>query len=77
MASPVLLNITVDLFAEMGYKYGLSAVLHPFMLGQHTAAVIKALRACREYYNIVVGRTETMVEDVVHMRAPESVALTT
>ena len=77
VVSPTLIRIAVMIAIRLEYKDDLTTGLHPFRLGQHMTAARKVLCAPSKNYNLVAGRTGTIVVDTVKTSISDSVKLPT
>ena len=77
LALPMLLGISISLAGIIDEKVGLTMSLHPFVLGQHTKYIRKALRAHRNRYNLITGGVVITMKDAFKICIPNSITLPT
>ena len=76
IATPFLLKLVLALGFRMESTDDLTTGLHPFVLGQHTATVLKFLRGQADRYAMVASETGApSLADVEILSAPDRVTL--
>ena len=76
VATSGLLNLTLALGFFLYQQDGLGMGLHKFGLGQYTYSTWKALKACNDQHQVIVGNRNThSLDEAAKLAAPVGVSL--